>query len=200
MDEPLAKIVSGTFDVSAAAAKHREDKETQKALVAVFGKLGKLLQANETKEALTVVDKELAANPKLEFQLGMLKYDLMLKAGDGGSSTYGRKLVEGLLKDNAEALNAIAWGIVDPSSKRDASKRDVKLALLAATRANELKKGEDPAILDTLAKATFDSGDVARAVELQEKAVKLSPDADPEMKARLEEYRKAAKEKAGDAK
>jgi len=200
MDKPLAKVTSGDFDISAAAAERREAKANQEKMRAVFTKLSKHMQAGETKQALAVLDGALGDDPKLESQFGVMKFELMLKSDDAGALEYGRKIVEGSCKDNANALNAVAWTIVDPDSKIDPSKRDVRFALKAAERANELTKGENYAILDTLAKACFDSGNAARAVEMQEKAVKLAPEADPQLTERLEKYRKAVKEKGDGSK
>ncbi len=75
----------------------------------------------------------------------------------------------------------------------------VKLALKAAQQADALTRGKDPGIADTLAKAYFDSGDPAKALETQERVMKLGKgtpiENDPGVKARLEQYRKAAQKK-----
>jgi len=193
MDKPLEKIVAGDYDLSAAAAERRESKAAEQKMSTLFTTLSKHLRAKEHKEALEVIDKAIAETPNLERQLGPTKFDLMLKSNASGASEYGRKLVEGPLKDQAMPLNNLAWSIVDPDNALEPARRDVKLALQAAERANELTKGDNYAILDTLAKCYFDSGNPARAAELQEKAVQRAPQEDPEMKARLEQYRKAAK-------
>src|SRR5439155_1802963 len=104
-------------------------------------------------------------------------------------------LVESVLKDDAGALNQLAWMIVAPEAPK-ADAKAVKLALKAAQRADELAQGKDPGIADTLARAYFDAGKPAKALETQERAVRLAKDAPPEiarqLKERLEEYRKAA--------
>jgi hypothetical protein len=71
----------------------------------------------------------------------------------------------------------------------------VQLALAAAQRADELGKGKSGPIADTLARVYFVNGDVAKALELQQRAVEQSKGTrfEEEMKQRLEEYRKAAK-------
>ena len=55
--------------------------------------------------------------------------------------------------DNAMALNAIAWTIVDDAAIKQ---RDLDLALELAQRANVVSGEKDPAILDRLAKAVYD--------------------------------------------
>jgi len=161
----------------------------------VLDKLRQLGRNASDKERLAVFDAAIAENPGLEKNLGLQKYLLMTQTGDEAASTYGARLVDGVLKDEAESLNQLAWSIVDPASRREASRRDYKLALKAATRSNELTHGENGPILDTLAVALFETGDAAKALEAQEKAVKLMGDTDAAVKERLEKYRKAVGEK-----
>lgn len=105
----------------------------------------------------------------------------------------GRKLMAGPAKDDAMMLNQIAWFIVDPEAPVD--NPDLTLALQAAERANELTKGKDGAILDTLARVLFVKGDVKKAYDLQAKAVELAKGTplEDELQARLTEYKKALK-------
>ena len=192
MDKPLEKVTSGNFDIAKAASDFREEKARQKKIMALFEKFQ---QAESNKEKLAVLDKAIIEVPELEAMLGSQKYLLMLEMGDAGASAYGSKLVEGACKDDANALNNIAWTNIDPDGDLDKAKRDVKLALKAATRANDLTKGENGPILDTLALACFETGDAAKALEYQEKAIKLMGDGDARMKERLEKYRKAVGDK-----
>ena len=72
------------------------------------------------------------------------------------------------------------------------------MSLLSRPRkADELAQGKDGAIADTLAKAYFDSGDATKALETQERAVRLMKESgqgeDQGVKDRLEQYKKAAK-------
>jgi thiol-disulfide isomerase/thioredoxin len=195
MDAPLAKVVSGNYDLAKAASEYREEKATEQKMMTVLDKLRSLGRNASDKERLAVFDAAIAETPSLEKALGLQKYLLMSQTGDEAASTYGAKLVDGVLKDEAEALNQLAWAIVDPASKREASRRDYKLARKAAIRADELTHGENGPILDTLAIALFETGDTAKALEAQEKAVKLMGDSDAGVKERLEKYRKAVGEK-----
>jgi len=83
--------------------------------------------------------------------------------------------------DDAEALNQVAWIILThPRVKH----RDHTVALAAARKAYELSKGLDPSIADTYARAHFDSGDKAQAIQYQKEAVALATE--PKLKATLE--------------
>jgi tetratricopeptide (TPR) repeat protein len=130
--------------------------------------------------------------------LGWQKYGWMIQAGDKKASAYGTKLVKGVYKDDPQMLNDLAWANLDDDNNDiPADQRDFKFALMAATRANELTKGEDAQILDTLAAAYFKTGDIPKAVSTQEKAVGLIPSGDEskKMNERLKKYRKAAADK-----
>ena len=90
--------------------------------------------------------------------------------------------------DDPSMLNMVAWEIVDNESNENP---DLDLALKAARRANELTEGNDPAVLDTVARVYYEKGDLDKAIEYQTKAVKLAGD-DPmgeEIKATLEKYK-----------
>src|SRR5262249_16507928 len=111
----------------------------------------------------------------------------------------GKKLEKSELGEQAEGLNLIAWTIVDPDSGVKPKAELIKFALDLARKADEKSDRKNGAIADTLAKAYFDSGDVSKALETQERAVRLikesRDDVDPGMKERLEKYRKAAEKK-----
>lgn len=107
-------------------------------------------------------------------------------------SELGTTAMGGMAKDNPMLLNLIAWSFVDPAAGFDRKDINLDLATKAAERANELTKGKDGAILDTLARVHFVKGDVAKAVELQTKAVELAPEEmKEELTKSLDEYKKA---------
>ncbi|MCC6675994.1 MAG: redoxin family protein [Phycisphaerales bacterium] len=164
MDEPLAKIVDGKFDIDAAKKDFADREAKEKAAMSGMAKL----RAFSAQYGAFLKNKE---------------YDKAYELA--------RKTLDGDLKDNPQVLNEIAWLIVDPTAKVE--KKDLDLAMTAATRANELTKGKDAAILDTLARVHFEKGDKAKALELQKKAVELAPEQlKSELEASLKEYEKAA--------
>jgi thiol-disulfide isomerase/thioredoxin len=198
MDKPLDEVVAGKWDVQVARAERTKEQARQQKLQELQGKILAAQRGGKTDEALEVIDKAVAEDPAMEQNFAMMK--LRLLTGKGGNpekaAAYIGRLTDDVFKDNAQALNFVAWSVVDPDAQAKPDKKLVELALKAARRADELAQGKDGAIADTLAKAYFDSGDTAKALETQERAaalVKGTPqEKDPGIQKRLEEYRKAA--------
>ena len=69
--------------------------------------------------------------------------------------------------NNANGLNGVAWTIADNANVKN---RDFDIALKAAKRANELTDEKDVAILDTLARVYYETGDLKSALMWQRKA------------------------------
>jgi len=88
--------------------------------------------------------------------------------------------------DNPNTLNAFAWNILD---KTPAELQDLDYALKVATRASELTDNKDPMILDTLARAYWELGEIYKAIAWQQKAVEFSDgEKGDSIAATLEEY------------
>jgi hypothetical protein len=87
-----------------------------------------------------------------------------------------------------EALNVLAWNLLT-DKKFEGRYHDIALKL--AELACDASKHRNWAILDTAALANFKTGNVERALKLQEKAIELGGGKDKEAKKRLEEYRSA---------
>ena len=196
IDGPLSQVVAGKWDVKAAAEAGRQENEKaqrMKALAAEFQAAGK-----DPKRLLKVVNKAIASDATMEQALGMGKMKLLIDTGDAnGAVTYGRRLVSNVYKSNPQALNALAWGLVDPASKQAPSPAAKALALDAAKQADALTRSKDPAVADTLARAYFVNGDVKKAIETQQRAVEQSKGTQMEkgmgVAERLAQYKKAAK-------
>ena len=192
MDPVLEKVVKPDFDLTKFASAAREEKAVQKRLMAVIQKINNLGDNATDKQRLAIIDTAITDDAAFEKTLGFPKYMMMLQAKDEAASTYGNRLIDKIFADDEQMLNNIAWANVGPEAKENGLKFDIKLGLKAAIRANDLTKGENAPILDTLAKATFDNGDPKKALEIQEKAVKMmTGDGLDEMKDRLAQYRKA---------
>jgi thiol-disulfide isomerase/thioredoxin len=186
LDKPLKLIVAGKWDAIA-------EKKRAKKIDAAEKKIEAAVKADDLKEALTIVDEAIKDDASLEESLGTTKFSLLCDADQAEKAAeYGRKLIIGVLKDDSDQLNDLAWSVVDPKAVQ-AKKPDPKLvrvAVDAAAKAVELTANKDAAVLDTLANAHFVAGDVDKAIAAQEKAVKLKPD-DDELAEHLETFKKA---------
>jgi hypothetical protein len=200
MDRPLARIVEGKWDLKVAAQEHKQALAARARLTELRRKVAQAQQASDFKGAVAIIDEAAAENPALGKMLAQPKLQLLTRAGDADKTlAFARKLIEGEDRDNAQALNFVAWTIVDPDSGFTPAKKLRELALDAAKKADELARGKDGAIADTLARAYFLNDEVARALEHQERAVKLAEGTplanDKGLQQRLEQYRKEKPEK-----
>ena len=102
----------------------------------------------------------------------------------------GEKLARTDCKD-PEILNQIAWTLLTEESLKN---RDLVLATQIAKAARDASQGKDSNVLDTYARALFDSGKVEEAIAQQKLAVELCTDEEnlKGMKATLESYQKKA--------
>lgn len=195
MDKALGDIVAGKWDLKAEAARIKEERVRERKLRTLIAKLQKAQEGGDAKGLLAAIDAAIQEDAKLEQMLGRAKFDALISVGELDKAiAYGRKLVDDLYKDNSGQLNEMAWAVVDPDRDKKADPKLIKLAIDAAKKGVELTSQKDPNLLDTLACAYFADGNAAKAVETQEMAIKLRPD-DDELKAHLEKFKKAAKDK-----
>lgn len=210
MDDALEEIVAGKYDMKAAAAKYKEDRaaemkanEERAAAAKEMAPIYSAIQADDFDGAVKLIDAKLAEKPKSAKQLAFLKWNVLAMSAKQYDKAYAwaNEAAEKYFTDKTDAmmLNTIAWTILDDEA---IEKRDPKTALNLAKRASEFTGNKDGMILDTLALAYFETGDVTKAVETQRKAVeaaqgdsRMDEDTMDEIKGRLEKFEKAAKEK-----
>ena len=111
--------------------------------------------------------------------------------GENGDPTAAAELgkqIEELNLQDPDTLNQLAWNMLTSAKVKQ---RDVPLATRLAKQAMDATGEKRGDILDTYARALFDSGHVAEAIEYQKKAVMADPD-DAGLAATLERYRAAA--------
>jgi thiol-disulfide isomerase/thioredoxin len=197
LDKPLEKIIAGDWDLAAAASEYKRRQEAEKKQRQLWNRWSRAMQAGEYEQAVEVLDEIAGTDESMKASVAGQKFSLLLVQMKDYDRAYGfarRAVAE--LKDEAEALNMIAWTIVDPDHEH-LEVRDLELALEAARRADELTEGKSAHIVDTLAKVYFDMGNIEEALRLQEKAVRLSDGApyEDELRDRLEQYRKAMNDK-----
>jgi tetratricopeptide (TPR) repeat protein len=193
LERPLTKIIAGTWDP-------KKEKEDQARFQKLAAKLQSAQKSGDPKEVVQAIDEIVEQRPDLEVRLGAMKFPALLKMDEQDKALeLAKKLEKSELGEQAEALNYLAWTIVDPNSGIKPNAELLKFALESARKADEKSDRKNGAIADTLAKAYFDSGDASKALETQERAVRLIKESgeavDPEMKERLEKYKKAAEKK-----
>jgi thiol-disulfide isomerase/thioredoxin len=181
MEPVLKKVIAGTFDAKAEAASAEKMQEAQQKFV-------QAMQAGKTDEALKILDDLAASSPEMAPQLMSTKLRVLLSAGrEDDAMKVAREITE--KSEDAQALNAVAWTIVDPES--EIKNKDLDVAMKAATKANELSGNKESAILDTLARVYFVKGDKAKAIEYQTKAVEHAEAGEKaELQKTLDEYKK----------
>lgn len=97
------------------------------------------------------------------------------------------------LGNNTGGLNAFAWRIL---TDRRVKHRDAALAVKAARRAYELGGAKDPSVVDTYARALFDSGQKEAAIEQQKAAIALAKEEGQriEFEGTLKKYQRLLRE------
>ncbi|HYE03099.1 MAG TPA: redoxin domain-containing protein [Phycisphaerales bacterium] len=195
-DEVLDKVVAGKWTEEARRELARRDEEMREA----NRKIGEAMQAEDYDAALKAMDEAIAKNPKSAGQFAMTKFHVHAKMrnDEAAAARVADEAAKGVLKDDAQALNAMAWTMLD-----EFESPDLDVALRVATQADNAAGHKDGMILDTLALAHFKKGNVDKAIQLQEEALKLSADLDEsmreEMEGRLREFKASKSGKTGPA-
>ncbi|MCY3018554.1 MAG: hypothetical protein NTW87_05925 [Planctomycetota bacterium] len=124
----------------------------------------------------------------------MQKYFEQVTSGkdEAAAKKLGDSILTGLDKD-ANQLNEFAWKILTEDGIKN---RDLDLAMRVAKAAYDACEGKSAAIVDTYARALFDTGKVADAIKFQKKALELCDDDNlrTELEDTLKRYEKKASE------
>jgi tetratricopeptide (TPR) repeat protein len=139
--------------------------------------------------AMKLMDEFAQKNPERASRIEATRFYMLLpKKEYDRAYQAAAKAVEGI-NDDATTLNELAWTIVDTAGLE---KRDLDVAMKAATKANDLSHGKDAAILDTLARVYFEKGQIDKAIEIETHAVdNATGQMKPELEKVLEKYKKA---------
>ncbi len=180
LDVPVAGIVAGTWDPVAG----------QKRILTALQRLAAIpreLQL-DTEASRSRVGEFTKEFPEFAERVRTMEFQQLLAAGKFERAyQLGNKIVDAAIAaKDAETLDDIARPVVDPTA--NVGKRDLDLALRAATIAVELTRERDGQMLDTLARTWSWRGDHRRAFEIQEKAVACGGTL--EFATALEDYRR----------
>ncbi|MCX5688713.1 MAG: redoxin domain-containing protein [Planctomycetota bacterium] len=179
MEETLEQVLSGKFDPKTAADASKKKEEAKARAKELGGKLRGTITGGRAKESFEIVREMLRLDPSMFPNAAGVTFKSV--AVDMGqldlAYEFAREVFAGGIKDSPEDLNTIAWTILDDASIK---KRDVDLAMAMAARAVEVTKHQEGSMMDTLARAYWEKGDSAKAIEVQTKAVELASK-DPRM-------------------
>lgn len=187
IDEVLKEVVEGTWDLPAAVKSYHDEVAPKAAEQKLSREIDSALRSGDWQKALETIDRGLAQLPRLEPSLGSYRLFCLARLGKKDQAeAYAEQLHQGTYRSNAQGLNFIARVLTDPQNQSVGFSSE--LAVRIAKKAYDLTGGREPIVLDTYASALEMDGDAAKAVEMLEKAVKLSvgTQLEPRLKQRLE--------------
>jgi thiol-disulfide isomerase/thioredoxin len=188
-EQVIQAVLAGEYDIKKAAVEFEQEEKdrgkTQSASIA----LSRAMQKQDWDTAMTKLeDLEKLLPEEQRGNLDRSRLNILFGKGDYDAAYKLAAKMSESHKNEAMLQNDLAWQI---ATDKNITQRDLKLAETIATRANDAAKGEDPAILDTLARVKFMRGQKEEAIALQEKAVKLAPsDQQGQYEKVLDSYKK----------
>jgi thiol-disulfide isomerase/thioredoxin len=190
MDEPLKEVVAGTWDLAAAAEAFKLEAQQEIAMKEMDSVYIAASNSGDWDTWITAIDS-FSAKFGNNARMDIAKFEALLNKKKDKKAAYAwaKSIVENDW-DNSQALNAMAWRIVDETP---AELQDLDFALKVALRASQLTENKDPMILDTLARCYWEMGDKYKAIAWQEKAVSYMGDEgmNASISDTLQEYRSA---------
>ena len=190
MDQPLADIVSGDWDVEAAKAEFAKAQAFDKMMQAANMKMTQAFQAQNWDELMKIMD-ELKAKAPADMlpQIQMQQFSIMAGAANQPERAY--KIADQIIAqhaDDMQMMNALAWTIATDPRITD---RNLEIALRAAQAGVKASDGKNGDMLDTLATVQGELGKFEEAIKTEEKAIELTDDADKlaEFKAKIAEWK-----------
>jgi peroxiredoxin len=206
LEKVVEQVLAGKYDL--AAAKKREvvqrklddymerarsgknDEATEqlgKELQALDKEMGGIMPGGEAFDPVAIrEDQQLQS-------LFMQYYRAVTGAGDRSKADQLAGELKATKAKNAHLLNEFAWALLTDKRIKE---RDLGLAMKLAKAAYQASEGKQAHIVDTYARALFDSGDIQEAIRCQEKAVALAkePDLRKQLEEVLQQYRQKAKD------
>ena len=172
LDEVLGKVLDGSYDMKAELDRQAKERAAEEAAMAKTKPIMDALRAKNYSAAVAEIDKAIAEDSSLEMQFGMTKLNALFQYDATAGNAYALTLANGAYKANANALNSIAWMMVDPEAPIKGA--DAKVAVQVAEKCVALTKSGDPMAaynLDTMAFCYFQAGEIDKAIAFQERAV-----------------------------
>ena len=74
MDDPLEKIVTGSWDLQAAIADHKKAIEDRDKMMKFQAKLNQARNSKDSKTLVATIDEIVSELPRMEGPLGLMKF------------------------------------------------------------------------------------------------------------------------------
>ncbi len=184
VDSVVEQVLADSWDRDAFKAEYEEAMRVQLLRDAFFAAYRPVKAKKDWAACLEVLEEKGAGVPGLEMEKATV---LLIGLGRYDEGFAVLRDWTAAAQDDAKVQNQIAWFI---ATDKGLTARDLDLALAAAGRARDLTKGNDPAILDTLAHVLHACGDLDRAIEIQTDAVARAEGSSlhPSLKKTLEAF------------
>jgi thiol-disulfide isomerase/thioredoxin len=173
-EEPIAKVVAGTWDPETVRAAAITDSTVSRAKDLLDRVARECDKTGDWTPMFAAVDAVRAAIPERAGQYDAQRFVIMIGLGDVPDAGYefGRRIAKEYAQDMLTTRSLARAILSSPYAKR----RDIDFAMELAVTADALAKGEDARAADTLGLAWFSKGNREKAIENAERAVKLEKD------------------------
>jgi len=177
LDEAKLKLAEEKAKLDEGFSPTIEQLEAQVALISIE----KMIKANQIDEAITEIQLQLKTGSEKFAPLWDIKLvKLLLKENRYQEAT--DKLNGTVNVSPPEILNQMAWGIYQHGAKENEIPDELLDAAIMATEKALEKTPDNGAIMDTLAHLLHLSGDLDRAIEVQNKAMETPGAAEADIK------------------
>jgi thiol-disulfide isomerase/thioredoxin len=173
-EEPIAKVVAGTWDPETVRAAAITDSTVSRGKDLLDRVARECDKSGDWTPMFAALDAVRAVIPERAGQYDAQRFVIMIGLGDMPDAGYefGRRIAKEYAQDMPTTRSLARAILNSPYAKR----RDVDFAMELAVTADTLAKGEDARAADTLGLAWFSKGNREKAIENAERAVKLEKD------------------------
>ena len=170
MDKPLKAVVEDKWDRDKFKYTFEHRAEIEKKARKIYPKLNDAYENEDWDTALELLDQLIGLDEDMFSRLNANK--AMIYILHTGEVDKGLAILRKEAKkewDNGQALNGLAWSLVDNTGVKD--KKVLDFAMQVGMRANELTGGKDASTLDTVARIFYEQGNVKEAIRWEKMAV-----------------------------
>ncbi|MEN9642351.1 MAG: Thiol-disulfide oxidoreductase ResA [Planctomycetota bacterium] len=173
-EEPIAKVVAGTWDPETVRAAAITDSTVSRGKDLLDRVARECDKTGDWTPMFAALDAVRAVIPERAGQYDAQRFVIMIGLGDMPDAGYefGRRIAKDYAQDMLTTRSLARAILNSPYAKR----RDIDFAMELAVTADTLAKGEDARAADTLGLAWFSKGNREKAIENAERAVKLEKD------------------------